>query len=130
MTKSSTAAAESPSAKSRVSIGRDSLRQVALALDEGGRIEDDHVELLPRRAQRRQRIECVVAHREFHRALYLASHNDMLIKLLDDLWDKSDRYRRLGLELPAGEEPRTIDLNEHHQILDSFEGVRAAEFTS
>jgi DNA-binding GntR family transcriptional regulator len=62
--------------------------------------------------------DALVAHREFHRALYLASHNDMLIKLLDDLWDKSDRYRRLGLELPAGEEPRTIDLNEHHQILD------------
>jgi DNA-binding GntR family transcriptional regulator len=62
--------------------------------------------------------DALLAHREFHRALYLASHNDMLIKLLDDLWDKSDRYRRLGLELPAGEEPRTIDLNEHHQILD------------
>ena len=62
--------------------------------------------------------DALVAHREFHRALYLASHNDMLIKLLDDLWDKSDRYRRLGLELPAGEEPRTIDLNEHHQILE------------
>jgi DNA-binding GntR family transcriptional regulator len=62
--------------------------------------------------------DALVAHREFHRALYLASHNDMLIKLLDDLWDKSDRYRRLGLELPAGAEPRTIDLNEHHQILD------------
>ena len=41
-----------------------------------------------------------------------------LIKMLDDLWAKSDRYRRLGLELPAGEEPRTIDLNEHHQILE------------
>ncbi len=41
-----------------------------------------------------------------------------LIKMLDDLWAKSDRYRRLGRELPAGEEPRTIDLNEHHQILD------------
>ena len=48
----------------------------------------------------------------------LASHNDVLIELLDGLWDRSDRYRRLGLELPAGEEPRTIDLKEHHQILD------------
>ena len=25
---------------------------------------------------------------------------------------------RLGKVLPAGEEPRTIDLNEHHQILE------------
>jgi DNA-binding GntR family transcriptional regulator len=60
--------------------------------------------------------DALVAHREFHRALYLASHNDMLIKLLDDLWDKSDRYRRLGLELPPGDGPRTRDLDEHHRI--------------
>ncbi len=58
------------------------------------------------------------AHSDFHRALYVASHNDVMIKMLDDLWAKSDRYRRLGLELPAGEEPRTIDLNEHHEILE------------
>lgn len=62
--------------------------------------------------------DALLAHSDFHRALYLASHNDVLIKMLDDLWAKSDRYRRLGLELPAGEEPRTIDLNEHHQILE------------
>ncbi len=62
--------------------------------------------------------DALLAHSEFHRALYVASHNDVLIKMLDDLWAKSDRYRRLGLELPAGEEPRTIDLNEHQQILE------------
>jgi DNA-binding GntR family transcriptional regulator len=62
--------------------------------------------------------DALSAHSDFHRALYVASHNDVLIKMLDDLWAKSDRYRRLGLELPAGEEPRTIDLEEHHQILD------------
>ncbi|MCI2416629.1 GntR family transcriptional regulator [Saccharopolyspora sp. K220] len=62
--------------------------------------------------------EALTAHREFHRALYLASHNDVLIRLLDDLWDKSDRYRRVGLELPPGDEPRTRDLEEHHQILE------------
>ncbi|WP_368680921.1 GntR family transcriptional regulator [Rhodococcus opacus] len=43
--------------------------------------------------------EGLQAHREFHRALYVASHNDVLIRLLDDVWDKSDRYRRVGLEL-------------------------------
>lgn len=60
----------------------------------------------------------LAAHREFHRALYVASHNDVLIRLLDDVWDKSDRYRRVGLELPAGDGPRTRDLEEHRQILD------------
>ena len=62
--------------------------------------------------------DAIAVHREFHRAVYAASHNDVMIKLLDDLWDKSDRYRRIGLELPSGDEPRTIDLNQHHQILE------------
>jgi DNA-binding GntR family transcriptional regulator len=74
--------------------------------------------------------DAITAHREFHRAVYTASHNASMIKLLDDLWDKSDRYRRLGLELPSGDEPRTIDLNQHHQILElvaSGDGPGAAE---
>ncbi|WP_395577025.1 GntR family transcriptional regulator [Streptomyces sp. BK79] len=71
--------------------------------------------------------EALTAHRGFHQALYRASHNDVLIRLLDDLWDKSDRYRRLGLELPPGDEPRTRDLQEHHQLVDLIEDGRAAE---
>ena len=61
--------------------------------------------------------DALAAHRAFHRTLYLASHNDVLVRLLDDLWDKSERYRRVGLELPPGEEPRTRDLQEHHQLV-------------
>jgi len=58
------------------------------------------------------------AHSAFHRALYVAAHNDVMTKTLDDLWAKSDRYRRLGLMLPVGEEPRMIDFNQHHQMLE------------
>lgn len=71
--------------------------------------------------------EALTAHRAFHQALYRASHNDVLIRLLDDLWDKSDRYRRLGLELPPGDEPRTRDLHEHHQLVSLIVDGRAAE---
>lgn len=74
--------------------------------------------------------DAITAHREFHKAVYTACHNATLIKLLDDLWDKSDRYRRIGLELPSGDEPRTIDLNQHHQILElvtAGDGPGAAE---
>ncbi|MDT0615681.1 GntR family transcriptional regulator [Streptomyces lancefieldiae] len=71
--------------------------------------------------------EALAAHRAFHQALYRASHNDVLIRLLDDLWDKSDRYRRLGLELPPGDEPRTRDLQEHHHLVDLVEDGRAAD---
>jgi DNA-binding GntR family transcriptional regulator len=62
--------------------------------------------------------EALAAHRAFHKALYLASHNDVMIRMLDDLWDKSDRYRRVGLELPPGDEPRTRDHREHHELFD------------
>jgi DNA-binding GntR family transcriptional regulator len=36
----------------------------------------------------------VAANRDFHRAIYLASKNDVLIEVLEALWDRSDRYRR------------------------------------
>lgn len=62
--------------------------------------------------------EGLCAHSAFHRTLYVASHNDVMIRTLDDLWAKSDRYRRLGLMLPAGDEPRIIDYNQHHQMLE------------
>ncbi|MET7992884.1 GntR family transcriptional regulator [Amycolatopsis sp. NPDC005232] len=61
--------------------------------------------------------EALTAHRAFHRALYVASHNATLIRLLDDIWDKTDRYRRAGLQLPPGNEPRTRDHQEHHQLV-------------
>jgi DNA-binding GntR family transcriptional regulator len=71
--------------------------------------------------------EALSAHRAFHRSLYMASHNDVLIRMLEDLWDKSDRYRRLGLELPPGEEPRDRDWSEHYQMLDLVVAGKAAE---
>jgi DNA-binding GntR family transcriptional regulator len=60
----------------------------------------------------------LAAHREVHHALYSASHNQVMFRMLDDLWDKSDRYRRIGLQLPPGGEPRTRDFDEHHQLVD------------
>ncbi|TQN41105.1 GntR family transcriptional regulator [Blastococcus colisei] len=66
------------------------------------------------------------AHRAFHRALYIASHNDVLVRTLDDLWDKGDRYRSLGLDLPPGDEPRTRDHREHHELLELITAGEAA----
>jgi len=62
--------------------------------------------------------EAILAHSAFHRAVYRASHNAALVRLLDDLWAKSDRYRRRGLELPSGDEPRTVDHRQHGELLD------------
>lgn len=44
----------------------------------------------------------LAAHRAFHRAVYVASHNPLLVQTLDGLWDKADRYRRVGLVRQAG----------------------------
>ncbi|WP_211225933.1 GntR family transcriptional regulator [Nocardioides alkalitolerans] len=60
----------------------------------------------------------LLAHREVHQAIYCASHNTVMIRLLDDLWDKSDRYRRLGLELQPGAGPRTRDFEEHGEMVE------------
>lgn len=60
----------------------------------------------------------LAAHRELHQALHHASHNAVMIRLLDDLWDKSDRYRRAGMELPPGNELRTRDFEEHGQLVE------------
>jgi DNA-binding GntR family transcriptional regulator len=60
----------------------------------------------------------LAAHRAVHEALYRSSHNDVMVRMLNDLWDKSDRYRRVGLQLPPGAEPRTRDFDEHHQLVD------------
>ena len=62
--------------------------------------------------------EGLVAHRDFHQALYRASHNDALVRMLDDLWDKSDRYRRMGLHLPPGDKPRMRDFEEHRRVME------------
>src|SRR6476660_3314940 len=50
----------------------------------------------------------LLAHSAFHRAIYVSSHNNNMITMLDGLWDKSDRYRRLGLLLPSGAEHRKM----------------------
>ncbi|MET1074647.1 MAG: GntR family transcriptional regulator [Umezawaea sp.] len=63
-------------------------------------------------------VEALVAHRRFHSALYRASHNVLLISALDGLWDKADRYRRLGLEVPRGKPERDRTTLEHRRLVD------------
>jgi DNA-binding GntR family transcriptional regulator len=41
-----------------------------------------------------------------------------MITMLDGLWDKSDRYRRLGLLLPSGAENRERDFIEHRKMME------------
>ena len=63
--------------------------------------------------------DALARHARFHQALYRACHNAALIRTLDDVWTRSDRYRRHGLTLPGGGEPRTRDLDEHRKITEA-----------
>jgi DNA-binding GntR family transcriptional regulator len=58
-------------------------------------------------------------HRAFHQAVYEASHNDLLISTLSGLWDKADRYRRLGLEMERTQDERDQKHREHHDLLNA-----------
>ncbi|GIH17805.1 GntR family transcriptional regulator [Rugosimonospora africana] len=54
--------------------------------------------------------------RAFHQAIYSACGNDILIDILDSLWDLSDRYRIVVLRnTPAAEAARS----EHDAILEA-----------
>jgi DNA-binding FadR family transcriptional regulator len=61
----------------------------------------------------------LVAHRMFHRALYAASHNEILVATLDGLWDKADRYRLAGLDEKRDESDRDDTAAEHRAMLDA-----------
>ena len=64
--------------------------------------------------------ESIVAHRQFHRAVYLSSHNELLSGTLEGIWDRADRYEftRSGQQLPSAE--REDWGREHRELLDAI----------
>lgn len=67
-------------------------------------------------------IDALLAHREFHRRIYRASHNEILIDMLDRIWDKADRYRIIGLRLRGDSvEETTRVAREHHELALAIE---------
>jgi DNA-binding GntR family transcriptional regulator len=61
------------------------------------------------------------SHHRFHAAIHRASHNALLIAVLDGLWVKTDRYRRHGLETGRSEAEQNARATEHRLL---FEAVR------
>ncbi|KNC17214.1 GntR family transcriptional regulator [Arthrobacter sp. RIT-PI-e] len=63
-------------------------------------------------------LDALMAHREFHRAVYRASGNAILVDILEHLWDKSDRYRLIGLRARADSPDDSTRIEgEHEEIL-------------
>jgi DNA-binding GntR family transcriptional regulator len=72
----------------------------------------------------------LAAHRRFHSAVYRASHNALLVEMLDGLWDTTDRYRRHGLQEERDDEDRAATAREHALIVQAVidgDGATAAE---
>jgi DNA-binding GntR family transcriptional regulator len=63
----------------------------------------------------------LASHHRFHAAIHRASHNALLVEVLDGLWVKTDRYRRHGLEAGRSDEERDARATEHRLL---FEAVR------
>ena len=88
----------------------------------------DGLEALPDDPTRAQ----LEGHRRFHAAIQRASHNALLVEVLDGLWVKTDRYRRHALAAGRTEEERGARVTDHRQLLDAVragDAVAAADLT-
>jgi DNA-binding GntR family transcriptional regulator len=63
------------------------------------------------------------ANREFHQAIYRASGNATLAELLDRLWDRTDRYRLIAIQIENQE--RKVE-REHREIAAAIKARDAA----
>jgi DNA-binding GntR family transcriptional regulator len=87
----------------------DDLAAISAALDGLEALPDD-----PTPAQ-------LESHHRFHAAVHDASHNSLLVGILDGLWVKTDRYRRHALAAGRTAAEREARAAEHRQL---FEAVR------
>jgi len=69
----------------------------------------------------------LVTHRAFHTAVYESSHNELLVSSLNGLWDKADRYRRMGLEVVRAHHELEQKDREHHELFDAIVRGDAAD---
>lgn len=61
--------------------------------------------------------EQLAGHRRLHEAVYRASHNALLVDMLDGLWDTADRYRRHALQVERSVEDRAATSREHARLV-------------
>ncbi|MEX0158661.1 MULTISPECIES: GntR family transcriptional regulator [unclassified Microbacterium] len=77
--------------------------------------------------------QALIAHRAFHRAIYLSAGNPLLVNILDSIWDKGDLYRLRALRSRTPSAEDRVRVHEQHQALReaiSEGNVKAAESLS
>lgn len=55
--------------------------------------------------------------RELHTAIFRASDNEVLIRLLDQLWDRADRYRQILASKPTATQSTRHEHQEHEDLV-------------
>lgn len=68
--------------------------------------------------------EVVSLNYRFHRSVWLASQNQVLIPILESLWARCERYRRLGAFVHAGDKIHDQHQREHVEL---FEAVKRGD---
>lgn len=103
---------------------RQALDPLATSLAAGRRTAEDLVEMrsaleLLEPLADRPTLDQLTAHRRFHRAVHVASHNALLVASLEQLWDQSDRYRHYALSDAASDGRSGADrrAQEQHRAL-------------
>lgn len=77
----------------------------------------DRIELLAKRPMKTTARARLKTNREFHQAIYHASGNRTLAEVLDRLWDRTDRYRMIVVQVES--EERKVE-REHREIADAL----------
>ncbi len=101
-------------------VTRFELDPLAAALSSDHLTADDIAELrtTAEKPDRATALEQLDANRELHRRIYAASGNDVLTQILDQLWDRCDRYRFI---LIRDDETANTDASvEHLEIIDAL----------
>jgi DNA-binding GntR family transcriptional regulator len=65
------------------------------------------------------------SHHRFHAAIHTASHNSLLVGILEGLWAKTDRYRRHALAVGRTDAERNARVTEHRQLLEAVRDGQA-----
>ena len=101
-----------------------------LAAASASRVQIEEICRLGRQQAARDPVQQVEHHRAFYRAIYASCGNGALIKLLDQLWDRTDRYRLILIREELLEIPNSRQ--EHVAIADAIasrNGALAARLT-
>lgn len=85
----------------------ESRKQIEVAAEDLGKATEDE--------------DPVAVNRRFHRAIYTASKNEILVEVLEGLWDRSDRYRRFTRSI-ADRKDVIAEHNELAQTVISGDG--------